>query len=382
MQCAKKELIGVYGEKILVKYILNEDIAGKAINNEQVKKTQETRNDAVLRSSNTNFLVHDHSYTEELNNKQPLKLLKNKNNKERNDELSSCLMEEIINENADKIAVECDNLDENNFQMVGENEENLRNTEEIQKVPNKLQHKIWNNNCSKSKSYKCTVCRKTLDLGQSLKIHMVVHKEKKYVYCEDCFKQFAHKRSLLQHTSVQNLLSQKLILREDINARVLTKNQERTDNKITEDNRTGESELFPCVKEETVNLKGHKMIVKCEALVENTSQIQKTKKAIENTEKSEKETRKLKRGVSVSNAKDLPAKCTVCLQLLNLEQSSKVHMVVCNEEEYVCCEKCFKCFVSSGTLLGHTILYIHNNPILKKSVDACGRNSIPETKKG
>lgn len=132
---------------------------------------------------------------------------------------------ETVNEYDEKITVEYNTLDQNNLQVVGETvelqkpkEEKIIGTvEETQSTS--TNHEAGDANGREQTSYKCTVCLKGLNVQQSLKIHMVVHKNKKNVYCEHCFKSFARDRNLLEPTITQGFV-QKKILRRDLHSHV------------------------------------------------------------------------------------------------------------------------------------------------------------------
>lgn len=148
------------------------------------------------------------------------------NRKLEENETQVCKTEEAFNGCDDKIKVEYNSFEESELNMYGEHElrepkaEIIEAVEVNQNISVKFEQEVEDSNSQKVMFYKCTVCFKVLNIQQSLKIHMVVQKEKKYVFCEDCFKCFARKKNLLGRTATNKRFIRKRILRSDLDSHV------------------------------------------------------------------------------------------------------------------------------------------------------------------
>lgn len=198
---------------------------------QQIKEEPE-----VVDESRSNFccidsLTYDHSNsqrlfnTNELNRQEVYHPSSKEQENNQNIKDNECTVKkEIADEYDIKINVEYNPLDENGFQGFGEElckpkNEIIESATETHDTLNQLEGFGKSSNLE-TKSYKCTVCLQSLNLEQSLKIHMVVYKGKKYVFCEDCFICFARKRNHLGQTSISNGFLRKRILRKDLDSHI------------------------------------------------------------------------------------------------------------------------------------------------------------------
>lgn len=236
LMCMKEEVVDEHDDEDKEAYdILYENCFPKVTNkeareeklNDKENVDQVEEGHEILNESDSDFFdedsnFFDHSYTHESSNihlnLQEVCSLTNKDHDQgsRDTDKNEPLpyeQEKVVNEYDDKITIEEHSLNmhalqifEDNTEVAEPKEAIIESSNEKQQVPDKSKPEV----CLKKKSYKCTVCQKILDLKQCLKIQIVVQKEKKYIYCEDCFKHFARTRSSITQTVVQK----KHILRE------------------------------------------------------------------------------------------------------------------------------------------------------------------------
>lgn len=141
------------------------------------------------------------------------------------DESLRTLKEEIIEDCEEKITIEWNEIFDENYsetrgtvehtEIKEENEIKLEETEKHQASSEQIATEFSSTNIidhdnssyiqvqkirPKEKSHACTLCPKTFVFKYRLKRHMAVHSSDKNVQCRYCFKKFARRVNMLEHT--------------------------------------------------------------------------------------------------------------------------------------------------------------------------------------